>query len=150
MCLHVFACVCMCSHVFACVCMCLHVFACVCMCSLQSSVPVSNGPALQNVSSYYRMCPLTTECVLLLQNVSSYYRMCPLTTECVLCSLACLSAMVQLEIPHVNVISKLDLVLRLGSRISGLQISCSGFRASGLGFGRVGFRVWEGRIQLDC
>ena len=34
--------------------------------------------------SYYRMCSLTTECVLLLQNVFSYYRMCSLTTECVL------------------------------------------------------------------
>ena len=44
---------------------------------------------LENVSSYYRMCPLTTECVLLLQNVSSYYRMCPLNTECVLFSSTC-------------------------------------------------------------
>jgi hypothetical protein len=35
--------------------------------------------ALQNVFSYYRMCSLTTECVLLLQNVLSYYRMCSLT-----------------------------------------------------------------------
>jgi len=39
---------------------------------------------LQNVCSYYRMCALTTECVLLLQIVCSYYRMCAFTTECVL------------------------------------------------------------------
>jgi hypothetical protein len=50
---------------------------------------------LQNVFSYYRMCSLTTECVLRTctgeerredtrQNVFSYYRMCSLTTECVL------------------------------------------------------------------
>ena len=40
---------------------------------------------LQNVCSYYRMCALTTECVLLLQNVCSYYRMCALTTEWHVC-----------------------------------------------------------------
>ena len=33
------------------------------------------------VFSYYRMCSLTTECVLLLQNVFSYYRMCSLTLQ---------------------------------------------------------------------
>ena len=42
--------------------------------------------------SYYRMCSLTTECVLLLQNVFSYYRMCSLTMlfscDKELCSLA--------------------------------------------------------------
>ena len=40
---------------------------------------------LQNVFSYYRMCSLTTECVLLLQNVFSYYRMCSLTTDVFAC-----------------------------------------------------------------
>jgi len=32
------------------------------------------------VFSYYRLCSLTTDCVLLLQIVFSYYRMCSLTT----------------------------------------------------------------------
>ena len=51
---------------------------------------------VESGTQYYRMCSLTTECVLLLQNVFSYYkrvwrsvlqkyyRMCSLTTECVL------------------------------------------------------------------
>ena len=52
-----------------------------------------HGGRLQNVFSDYRMCSLTTECVLLpekgehggrLQNVFSDYRMCSLTIECVL------------------------------------------------------------------
>ena len=68
-----------------CVCVCVCVFVCSClsmcarvtlersfrMCSLIECVLF-----LQNVYSYYRMCPLTIECecVLLLQNVFSYYR----------------------------------------------------------------------------
>jgi len=43
-----------------------------------------NANLKQNVFSYYRMCSLTTECVVLLQNAFAYYRMCSLTTECVL------------------------------------------------------------------
>ena len=33
---------------------------------------------IQLLGSYYRMCSLTKECVLLLKNAFSYYRMCSL------------------------------------------------------------------------
>ena len=36
---------------------------------------------LTNVFSYYGMCPLTMECVLLLWNVFSYYGMCSLAVS---------------------------------------------------------------------
>ena len=52
------------------------------------------GYFLQSVFSYYRVCSLTTECVLLLQNVFSC-----LTTECVLL--------------HYNVFSSYDVCLLL-------------------------------------
>ena len=45
---------------------------------------LSSLAGLEQVCSYYRMCSLTIECVLLLSNVFSYYRMCSLTIECVL------------------------------------------------------------------
>ena len=58
------------------------------MCSLTHGAHLSQktrgSTSRDNVFNYYRMCPLTIECVLLLQNVFSYYRMCSLTIECVL------------------------------------------------------------------